>query len=137
VRRWDSDTIGVGISDAVGVVPEIHRLRDACRRPGWVAEAADTYLGVSLHDACERPDSPWTWIEGVQETDGTYVVDLRYAQLSDAQLWPDLMVLLSEIAEDSFFVQRLDEQTVVCVTGSVSGRGEFAPHGHTLCLRLS
>jgi hypothetical protein len=57
--------------------------------------------------------------------------------LADAQLWPDLILLLSEIAEDTFFVHRLDEQTVVCVTGSVGGQGEFAAHGHTLRLRLN
>jgi hypothetical protein len=129
--------MGVGVGDAVSVVPEIHRLLDACRDAGWVAESAATYLGVSLRDACERPDSPWAWIEGVQEADGSYVVDLHYAQVPDPQLWPDLMVLLSVIAEDSFFVQRLDERTVVCVTGTLSGQGEFAPHGHTLRLRLS
>jgi hypothetical protein len=102
-----------------------------------VTEDPDTYIGLHLSHICEAPASPWRWKGAAQDHDGTYVVDLTHRPAADDEIWADAIALLSAIAEDSFYVRRLDARTFICVTGMLDGDGDFAPHGHTLRLRIS
>jgi hypothetical protein len=135
-RRWDSDTRFVGIADAHPIAGDVRRLAAACTQPGWITEEADTYVGFPLRDACDLPGSPWHWIAASQRSDGTYVVDLDHTDATSGEIWEDALQLLSAVAEDSFHVRRVDDHTVECITGMLPGDGSFAPHGHTVRLRI-
>ena len=136
-RRWDIDTRLVGIADAQPVARDIQRLWEICAQPGWVTEDADAHVGFHLRSACESPSSPWRWVHGSQGDDGVYVVDLEHTRSTNEDVWPDAIVLLSTMAEHSFHVRRVDERTIDCVTGMLSGDGDFATHGHTVRLRIA
>jgi GNAT superfamily N-acetyltransferase len=141
-RRWDTDSRGVGVGDAAGQLGALDRLREACARPGWVAEDADAHLGPHLRRECAAPGSPWRWLGAEQAADGAYVVDLvhvRPASRPDGVggRYRDAVALLAAVAENSFAVRRVGTDAVECVTGVLDGDGDFAAHGHVLRLRLS
>ena len=134
--RWDSDRRFIGIADAGAIASHVHRLLEHCHRPGWITEDADTYVGLALRDACEAPGSPWVWMDASQQDDGVYVVDLEHTGGTRRDIWEDAVALLSKAAEHSFHIRRTDDRTFECVTGMLDGDGDFAPHGHTIRLRI-
>lgn len=136
-RRWDSDTRFAGVADAAAMAGHVRLLLEACCEPGWVCEDADTYVGISIREACEGRGSRWRWVSGGQDDDGTYVVNLEHDVATDQEIWEDALALLSATAEDSFHVRRKDARTIECVTGMLHGDGRFAPHGHTIRLLIA
>lgn len=73
---------------------------------------------------------------GGQGEDGVYVIDLAHSPRHPSDVWRDAVALLTRIAEDSFHVRRVDDQTFDAVTGMLPGDGDFATHGHTIRLRI-
>lgn len=135
-RRWDSDTRFTGVGDATAVRAAVGALHEICSRPGWVAEDADVHLGLHLRRACAQEGSPWRWLGGEQQSDGTYVVDLAHRSDDLHAAYRNAVALLATIAENSVAVRRVDRSTVEAVTGMLPGDGDFAAHGHTVRLRI-
>ena len=135
-RRWDIDDRGIGIADAQEFEPPIRDLREAMRRPGWVTEDADAHLGVHLRGACAEPGSPWTCIAAAQGPDGVFDIEVAHTSDRSMDIWREAVALLSRIAEQSFHVRRVDDQTFEAVTGMLAGEGDFATHGHTVRVRI-
>jgi hypothetical protein len=135
-RRWDSDTRLVGIADAHPIAGDVRRLARACTEAGWIAEDANIDLGPHLQEACDAPGPPWHWMVASQRSDDTYVVDVEHTPTTSGEVWEDAVRLLSTVAENSFHVRRVDDHTVECITGVLPGDSSFAPHGHTIRLRI-
>jgi hypothetical protein len=73
------------------------------------------------------------------DDDGVLVVDLAWTGDGD-WVWPDLWSLVGAIAESGTYVrQRRENGTCICevVTGMLDADTSFAPHGHTLRLRVT
>ena len=136
-KRWDTDTRGTGVADGRPVEAAMRDLLDAVREPGWVTEDADAHLGIHLRQACAEPGSPWTWVRAAQGSDGVFEIYLAHSSDRPMDVWREAVALLSRIAEQSFHVRRVDDQTFEAVTGMLPGDGDFATHGHTLRLRVS
>lgn len=137
-RRWDIDERGHGIASAAVFVPGLDELRTAALLPDWVAEQPDAHLLPHLRAAIEAETSPFA-LDDVIEVDGILVLSLTH-RAKDAQPYRDAIRLLASIAESSLHVherQRDDGSIEIdVVTGMLEGQTEFAPHGHTLRLRI-
>lgn len=117
----------------------VERLLEHLGREGWVTEDPDVHLLPHLQRWCEQPDSRWRLLAARSSDDGVYVVDIApIAETSALDLLiRDVIPLLAQVAESSFAVQQVDENTVECVTGMLDGDGPYAAHGHLIRLRIN
>lgn len=138
-RRWDIDTRFKGIASGQAMAPAVERLLEHLGREGWVTEDPDVHLLPHLQRWCEQPDSRWRLLAARLLDDGVYVVDIApIAEMSAPDLLiRDVIPLLAQVAETSFAVQQVDENTVECVTGMLDGDGSYAAHGHLIRLRIN
>jgi len=139
--RWDTDERGHGVGDAGALLPDVERLVEAMRSADWVAEQPEDHLLPHVRALCAAPDSQLALRAAEQEGD-VFTVDLTWSGAEDdgfarrRAVW----ALLSRIAEPSCHVrERHDGSTWVfdVTTGVLDGDSEFAPHGHTLRVRVS
>jgi hypothetical protein len=136
--RWDIDERGQGVADAKQFVGEVRELLGHMDEPNWVAEDPENHLLPHLRRVCDKDGSDLVLEDARAEEDGVFVVDLRWGGHDD-WVWPDLWSLIGAIAESGTYVrQRKENGTLVCdvVTGMLSGDSPFAPHGHTVRLRV-
>jgi hypothetical protein len=138
-RRWDIDERGHGVADARQFVDEVRELLAHVEEPDWVTEEPEAHLLPHLRRLCEAERSRLTIEDARVNDDGVLAVDLRWNCESD-WLWPDLWSLIGAIAESGTYVrQRQENGTFVCevVTGMLGADTAFAPHGHTVRLRVT
>jgi hypothetical protein len=141
MKRWEGDMKGAGIGDATRFLGGVHELEQAMSQKDWIAEDPQAHLLPHLMEACERPDSLLTLESTHVADDGTYIVTLglREGDTSVGQQRAALFALLGEVSETATYVRqrRSDSGGLIfeVVTGIVDG--QFAPHGHTLLIRLS
>jgi hypothetical protein len=126
----------MGIADAQPFAAPIRELLLATSGSGWITQDADAHLGIDLRRACAEPSSPWTWIAATQGSDGVFEIEPSHSSDRVMDIWRDGVALLSTIAEQSFHVRRVNDQTFEAVTGMLPGDGDFASHGHTVRLRI-
>lgn len=140
-RRWDGDETGRGAAGAGPLLGDVRAFLAEAEDNAWVAEQPEAHLAPHLHRAIEQPGSPWR-LTGEGTQDAVYELRLRYQpdEGDETHLRAAAFALLGVVAElATTVVQRLDGDAVVfeVITGIPSGASPFAPHGHTLRLRVS
>jgi hypothetical protein len=142
LRRWDEDTRGDGIADALPFVSEVEELVDAMTQSGWVAEEPELHLLPHLDRACES--LPFELIGTTTSDDGVFRVSLRWSgPESVGAMRAAVFELVGSFAEHASFVRQLprDEDTETLgfevVTGILDGDGPFKGHGHTVAITVA
>jgi hypothetical protein len=139
-RRWDIDERGRGVADASQFAEGAGELVDAMREPDWVAEEPEAHLLPHLRRACDTAALPLVLESSKVETDGVLSLDLRWQGDPEAPVWPAVWALLGTVSESASYVRQRGENSVyICdvVTGMLGPDTTFAPHGHTLRLRVT
>lgn len=137
--RWDPDERGIGVADARAHLARLDALRAAATEDGWVAEEPKGHL---LPHIRRHVDDGTTWAidATATEPDGTFVVDLRWTGSDDRRtIRVEAFALIGTIAEGMTAIAEVRESGALSfevVTGMLAGESAFAPHGHTLRLRI-
>jgi hypothetical protein len=139
MQRWEGDSKGAGVGDASRFIEGVQQLEEAMQQKAWVAEDPQLHLLPHLMEACERPDSLLTLESTDLAEDGTYMVTLglREPDTSVGRQRSAVFAMLGEVAETATYVRQRRTETGLSfevVTGILDG--QFAPHGHTLLIRL-
>ncbi|HSC93022.1 MAG TPA: hypothetical protein VLB86_15315 [Gaiellaceae bacterium] len=141
-RRWEPDERGRGVASAEAFVPDADALRAAMAQPDWVAEEPEHHLVPHLERACAAAGSTLR-LDGWTVEDGVLVVDLSFEPSREEPFgrWrarrEAVFRLIGTIAEPATLVRELvADRDFVVVTGVLEGDSAFAPHGHTLRLRV-
>ena len=132
--RWDIDERGRGVASAEAYLDHADALRAAMAVPDWVAEDPDAHLLPHIRRFCEGSDvlrlDDWS-IE-----DGVLVLDLS-SERSGGERHAAVYALIGTFAEPATLVRQLrQDREYVVVTGVLEGDSVFAPHGHTVHLRV-
>ncbi len=131
-RRWDDDTVGVGVRDASEARPAVEALLAAMSRRGWVAEDPEAHLLPHLREHAARAGIE---ISAVAVDDGVLELTVAIPDQSPGAVRYAVVALVAAIAEASTHVRELPDRTFEVVTGMLPGDGSFAPHGHLLRVR--
>lgn len=137
-RRWDTDERGRGVATAAGAVPELDRLRAAMLEPDWVAEEPDAHLLPHVERLCA--ERGWS-VARAEVVDAVLEVDVAAADASTRSAHDVGFALVGTFAEASTHVVDVGrgggrEADLLVTTGMLEGDGHFAPHGHTVRLRV-
>jgi hypothetical protein len=144
--RWDGDERGEGVADAAPFAAGAVELVEAMRLATWVAEEPDLHLQPHLERACHS--LPLQLEDARSRADGTFEVSLRWTgeRPREADVRAAVFSLVGSFAELATYVrQRRSDETEVgdrtflfeIVTGILDGETQFAPHGHTVRVRVS
>jgi hypothetical protein len=145
-RRWDGDERGEGVADAAPFAPGAVELVEAMRLAKWVAEEPDLHLQPHLERECSS--LPLELEDARSHVDGTFEVRLRWTGESprQAEIRAAVFSLVGSFAELATYVRQRqgedaeDGETTLLfevVTGILDGDSRFAPHGHTVRVRVS
>jgi hypothetical protein len=136
-QRWDTDERGRGIGSAAAFAPALERLLGAAREADWVAEEPEQHLLPHVRRLCD--ERGWTLSTELEEA--VLVLDVGLPAGSERR---DLLVagyaVVGTFSEECTHVeQRASDGTVELdvVTGMPGGSEQFAPHGHTVRLRIA
>jgi hypothetical protein len=138
--RWEGDSRGRGVADGRGFTLGLAELVDATGEATWVAEEPELHLLPHLRPACETV--PLELESAATAADGTFEVELRWTgeQGAVGRLREAVFALLGAIAETSTYVRQRNgeagELLFEVVTGMLEPDTSFAPHGHTLRVRV-
>ena len=135
-QRWDTDERGRGIASAGAYVEHADALRGHMAEPDWVAEDPDHHLLPHVRRFCE--DSEVLRLDEWSIEDGVLVLDLTASGVDN---WRErreaVHALIGTFAEPATLVRELaHDRDFVVVTGILEGDSVFAPHGHTVHLRV-
>jgi hypothetical protein len=141
VPRWDDDPRGRGVADATAYAGGIEELVEAMHADGWVAEDAEAHLLPHLEGAVAT--TPLELERTATAADGTLEVELTWPSSAGniRALIGTVYAVLGSIAESATYVRQRggggDEVVLFeVVTGMLAADTHFAPHGHTLRLRV-
>lgn len=136
-QRWDTDERGRGIASAAAFAPALEQLLDAARRPDWVAEEPEHHLLPHVHRLCEERG----WTVSAEIEDAVLVLGVVLPPGTDRrELRAAGYALVGTFSEECTHVEQRQSNGGVeldVVTGMPVGSEHFAPHGHTVRLRLS
>ena len=143
--RWDGDERGEGVADAAPFAAGAVELVEAMRVAKWVAEEPELHLQPHLERACRS--LPLQLAGAGSSADGTFEVSVRWMGETPrvAEVRAAVFSLVGSFAELATYVrQRPIEETedgnrtllFEVVTG-ILGDGRFAPHGHTVRVRVT
>ena len=135
-RRWDTDERGRGVASAGAYLAHADALRGAMAEPDWVAEDPDQHLLPHVRRFCEASDV--LHLDDSSIEDGVLVLDLTATGVDN---WRErreaVHALIGTFAEPATLVRELaQDRDFVVVTGVLEGDTVFAPHGHTVLLRV-
>jgi hypothetical protein len=136
--RWDIDERGRGVASAEDAVVDLDRLRGAMLEPDWVTEDADAHLLPHVRRTCE--ERGWA-LERGEVVAAVLEVDVAAPEATTRSSLEAAFALLGSFAEASthVVVRSADgarDVEVLATTGMLEGDGQFAPHGHTVRLRV-
>ena len=134
--RWDVDERGRGVASAAAYLDHADALRGAMTEPDWVAEDPDHHLLPHIRRFCASSDV--LGLDGWSIEDGVLVLDLSTTgEASWGQRRKAVHELIGTFAEAATLVRELaQDHDFVVVTGMLEGDSVFAPHGHTVLLRV-
>ena len=136
--RWDIDERGRGVASAAGAVPDLERLRLAMLEPDWVTEEPEIHLLPHIERLCA--ERGWK-VSRADVVDAVLEVDVDAPRVTVATPRAAAFTILGTFAEAStHVVERSTDvgRSVVlhATTGMLEGDGAFAPHGHTVLIRV-
>jgi hypothetical protein len=137
-RRWDTDERGHGVASGAFAVPDLDRLRAAMLEPDWVAEEPDAHLLPHIERLCA--ERGWA-VDRAEVVDAALEVDVTARGAGTRSPYDVGFAIVGSFAEASTHVVeagRTDSRQVALLvtTGMLDGDGSFAPHGHTVLLRV-
>jgi hypothetical protein len=136
-QRWDTDDRGRGAASAAAFTPGLERLLDAARQPNWVAEDPELHLLPQVNRLCVERG----WTVSAEVDDGVLVLAVRLPAGTDRrELRAAGYALVGTFSEESTHLEQRQSDAVLeldVVTGMPDGSGQFAPHGHTVRLRIA
>jgi uncharacterized protein YihD (DUF1040 family) len=137
-RRWDIDERGRGVASAASAVPDLERLRIAMLEPDWVAEDPDLHLLPHIERLCA--ERGWN-ISRSDVVDAVLEVDVDTPRGTAASPREAAFAIVGTFAEASTHVVERSPDVgksveIHATTGMLEGDGEFAPHGHTVRIRV-
>lgn len=105
--RWDGDTRGLGIGDALQLVPGASELVAAFRQPSWVAEQPELHLLPHVEAWCEQDDR-LALIDTNTDHAGAYIIDCEWhgEPGSVGQARAALFSLIGCFAESATYVRQ-------------------------------
>ena len=134
--RWDIDERGRGVASAESAVPDLDRLREAMLVADWVTEDADAHLLPHVRRVCE--ERGWR-LERGEVVDDVLEVD-AVTPAGSAHPREAAFALIGSFAEASTHVVERSpdgrDVELFVTTGMLEGDGRFAPHGHTVRIRV-
>lgn len=138
-RRWDIDARGRGIASAEAAVPDLDRLRHAMLEPDWVTEDADAHLLPHVRRMCA--ERGWE-LTRAEVADAVLEVDVFARAATVRNPREAAFALLGTFAEASTHVVERSPDVgrdveIFATTGMLEGDGDFAPHGHTVRIRVT
>jgi hypothetical protein len=136
--RWDIDERGHGVADAKRLIPDVQVLLAFMAEELWVTEDPDAHLLPHIRRLAE--ELPAEVVEATIDAEGVLVVELRWTEPWDGRAAvAAAFALLGSFAEEMTYVRKDEtrgEVVLETVTGVVS-EGLFAPHGHTVRVRIA
>ena len=136
-QRWDTDERGRGIASAAAFAPALERLLEAARQPDWVAEEPDHHLLPHVRRLCDEQG----WTVSAELDGAVLVLGVVLPAGSDRrELRAAGHALVGTFSEECTHIEQRQSNGAVeldVVTGMPDGSEQFAPHGHTVRLRLS
>jgi hypothetical protein len=135
--RWDIDQRGHGVADAGQFVPGARDLVAAMETANWVAEEPEAHLLPHIRRMCEG--SPLRLVQAEVAGDGVLVVELRW-EGGDESHWPEVWKVIGSFAESASYLHQRSENgadVFDVVTGMLARDTVFAPHGHTVRIRVT
>ena len=138
MRRWDDDERCRGIADARWLAPGARELLDAMEQADWVAEQPEAHLLPHIERRCGEPGSAFA-IETAAVADGVLEVTLRWSGGTQRELTEAVWALIGTFAETASYVRGPAdgaEPVWELATGMLATDTAFAPHGHTVLLRI-
>ena len=138
MRRWDDDERGHGVADARRLAPRARELVDALEQPDWVAEQPEAHLLPHIERRCSEPGSRLQ-LEAATVTEGVLDVTLRWGGGKQRELTEAVWALLGTFAETASYVRGPAdgaEPVWELATGMLAPDTAYAPHGHTVRLRI-
>ena len=137
-RRWDLDTRGRGIASATAFAPAAERLLAAMRLPDWVAEEPEHHLLPHVRRLCD--ERGWA-LRRAEVEQAVLVLEVAVGPASWRELRAAGFQLIGTFAEAHALVAQRDRDDggieLDVTTGMLEGDGDFAPHGHTVRLRVA
>ena len=150
--RWEGDERGLGVGDGRSLLGGASELLDALSAEGWVAEQPERHLLPHLEQAC-ADGAPLSLTGTGTNDDGTFCVDLRWrgAPGDVRAARAAVYALVGSIAETASYIRQRrpseradidapdgdDVLVYEVATGMLAPDTGFAPHGHTLRLRVA
>lgn len=132
--RWDIDERGRGVASAEAYLDHADALRAAMAEPDWVSENPDHHLLPHVRRFCEGSDA--LRLDDWSIEDGVLVLDLS-SERSGRGRHEAVHALIGTFAEQATLVRQLrHDREYVIVTGVLEGDSPFAPHGHTVLVRV-
>ena len=138
MRRWDEDERGRGVADARSFAPGARDLLAALEEADWVAEQPEAHLLPHIERSCAGPGSPFS-LEAATVADGVLEVTLAWRGGNQRELTEAVWALLGTFAESASYVRGPAdgaEPVWEVATGMLAPDTAFAPHGHTVRLRI-
>jgi hypothetical protein len=137
-RRWDIDERGRGVASAESAVPDLDRLRAAMLEPDWVTEDPDAHLLPHVRRMCV--ERGWE-LTRADVADAVLEVEVSASATTVRTPREAAFALLGTFAEASTHVVERSPDVgkdveIFVTTGMLEGDGEFAPHGHTVRIRV-
>jgi len=136
MTRWDTDERGHGVADARAFAAGARELVAAMDEPDWVAEEPETHVLPHIERHCA--DSPLTLVRA-ENADGVFEVELSWSGGNRRELTEAVWALVGTFAESASYVRGPAdgaEPVWEVVTGMLAPDTEFAPHGHTVRIRI-
>jgi hypothetical protein len=137
-RRWDIDERGRGVASAETAVPHLDRLRDAMLEPDWVTEDPEAHLLPHIERLCA--ERSWE-VDRAEVVDAVLEVDITASRSPTTTPRSAAFAVLGTFAEASTHVVEQSRDVgrdveLLATTGMLEGDGVFAPHGHTVRIRV-
>jgi hypothetical protein len=135
--RWDIDERGRGVASAAQAVPDLDRLREAMLIDDWVSEDPDAHLLPHMRRVCD--ERGWKLeraeiVDDVLEVDAVTPGSYPSPRESAYALLGSFAEASTHVVERSTDVRR--DVELFITTGMLEGDGRFAPHGHTVRVRV-
>ena len=135
--RWDTDERGRGVASAIAFTPALERLLEAAREADWVAEEPEHHVLPHVRRLCD--ERGWTISAEIEE--GVLVLGVGLpAGTGRRELRVAGYALVGTVSEESTHIEQRQSDGAVeldVITGMPGGSEQFAPHGHTVRLRIA
>jgi hypothetical protein len=147
-KRWEGDTRGRGVGDALALVPGASDLLAAFSEPAWVAEDPEAHLRPHIEAWC-RHDGRLALGDGHTDDSGAYVVDLewRVPAAGVGETRAAVFSLIGSFAEAATYVRQRralgdgDDSAMKLRfevgTGELAPGTSFDPHGHVVIINVA